>query len=109
MSIAVFEEYREVLTRKSSLQDLGMTTRDIAAVLEYLAYVSEPVTIRFHLRPNLRDENDNMFVELAFASQSRYLVTSNVKDFRSGELRFDSFEVITPAEFVRIWRKKNED
>jgi predicted nucleic acid-binding protein len=42
-------------------------------------------------RPNLKDENDNMFVELAIVSQSKFLITNNIKDFVSGELIFDNF------------------
>ena len=36
------------------------------------------------MRPNLRDENDNAFVDLAFASGSAYLITQNVRDFTVG-------------------------
>ena len=44
------------------------------------------------MRPNLRDENDNMFVDLAFASNCQFLVTSNVSDFlQNSELKFDGF------------------
>ena len=62
-----------------------------------------------HPRPNLKDENDNMFVELAIASQSRYLVTSNIKDFVSGELLLNNFQLFTPAQFLKHWRKHHEE
>lgn len=109
VSTGVFEEYRAVLSRKASLVDLGLTKKDVDGVLEFIAYICVPVTIHYGLRPNLRDEDDNMFVELAFASQCRYLVTSNTRDFLSGDLKFDSFETVTSAEFVRVWRKTHEN
>ena len=48
-----------------------------------------------------------MLVELAVTSQSDFLVTSNIKDFRNAELRFDQLNVATPGEFAKIWRSKN--
>lgn len=58
-------------------------------------------------RPNLKDENDNLFVELAIASGSQYLITNNVRDFKSGELKTSSFEFITPYDFWKVLRSKN--
>lgn len=58
-------------------------------------------------RPNLIDEDYNMFVELAIASQSEYLITNNTKDFARSELSFDNFKLSTPAEFATKWRKQN--
>ncbi|MEE9372914.1 MAG: hypothetical protein V3V00_07645, partial [Saprospiraceae bacterium] len=59
-------------------------------------------------RPNLRDENDNLFAECAFASNSNYLITSNIRDFKGGELRGFEFEALTPKDFYQMWRKKHE-
>lgn len=39
-------------------------------------------------------------MELAIAANARYLVTSNVRDFRGGELRFDHIEIIEPARLI---------
>ena len=55
----------------------------------------------------LKDENDNMFVELAVTSNSKYLVTSNTRDFQHSDLIFKGFQLITPAEFVKEWRRNN--
>lgn len=45
------------------------------------------------------DEKDNMVIECAFASNSEYLITSNVRDFKSGELKGFKFKVVPPREF----------
>lgn len=109
ISIPVFLEYREVLLRPKSLRDLGISRRETESVLSFIAYVAKSHSIRFLMRPNLIDESDNKFIELAFASNSRLLITSNVSDFtRHAELKFDSFEVITPGEFIKTWRRNHE-
>jgi predicted nucleic acid-binding protein len=46
---------------------------------------------RFLFRPNLKDEADNMFVELAVVSNSHYLATSNLRDYRNSNLIFKRY------------------
>jgi putative PIN family toxin of toxin-antitoxin system len=109
LSIPVFLEYRAVLTRPKTLIDIRWKEEEIEAFLRFIAYIGKPITIHYLMRPNLTDEDDNMFVDLAFASNSRFLITSNLADFtQQTELKFDSFEVVTPAQFVRWWRKRYE-
>ena len=48
-------------------------------------------------------------VELAIASQNDFLITSNVRDFQQAELKFDQLHVLTPSEFVKIWRAHYAD
>lgn len=105
LSVPVFHEYRDVLTREKSLEDFELTFTDVEKFLRFVAYVGKPYKIYYLFRPNLKDENDNMLVELAVTSQSDYLITSNIKDFRNAELKFESLRVITPGNFVKLWRK----
>ena len=107
LSVPLFEEYEDVLKRKESLQDFELDTEDIDRFLRFIAYVGKPFNTYFLFRPNLKDEKDNMLVELAITSQSDYLVTSNVKDFKNAELTFDKLKVVTPSEFAKIWRSKD--
>ena len=109
ISIPVFNEYADVLNRKKTLEDLHLTKKDIQYFLDFVCLVGFPFDISFLLRPNLKDESDNMFVELAFASNSRFLITSNISDFsKETNLLFDSFQIVTPAQFLTIWRKYHE-
>ncbi|TGL21506.1 putative toxin-antitoxin system toxin component, PIN family [Leptospira levettii] len=109
LSTPVFVEYSDVLLRDKSILDLALSKKEINLVLDFLAYVATPFSINYLLRPNLGDENDNLFVELAFASNSRYLITSNIKDFNENkDLKFDSFKVITPTDFAKFWRLNYE-
>ncbi len=108
LSQPVFAEYQDVLTRPKSLEAFGLSRRDVVKFLRYIAYIGEKFDPYFLFRPNLKDENDNLFIELAIVSQSRYLITSNTKDFVSGELLFDNFTLVTPAKFIAIWREFHE-
>lgn len=109
LSIPVFNEYEKVLTRPASLKDLNLSLSDIEKVLKFVAYIGRPYTTYFLFRPNLLDESDNIFVELSLVSNCDFLITSNVKDFTTkSELKFDDITIITPSEFVKLWRTKNE-
>lgn len=98
-------EYRDVLQRPKLLQKLKVSAQESSDMIDMIAQVGEPYSIFYRWRPNLRDEADNMVVELAVHSQSLFLITNNIRDFApANELKFDSFRVITPADFVRMWR-----
>ena len=83
LSVPLFEEYEAVLKRKKSLEDFGLDVEDIDKFLRFIAYVGKPYKTYFLFRPNLKDEKDNMVVELAVTSQCDYLVTNNTKDFKN--------------------------
>ena len=110
MSYKVIKEYEDVLKRESMLEKLQLNKEDIDDFLSYLAYISYPFEPTYILRPNLKDENDNIFIELSFVSNADYLITNNIKDFTiDNELKFDSFKIITPGDFVSQWRSENEN
>ena len=107
LSVPVFFEYQDVLTRDKSLKDFELKLNDVESFLRFIAYIGKTFEIYFLLRPNLKDEKDNKIVELAVTSQSNYLITSNIRDFKNAELKFDELKVITPSEFVKMWRNEN--
>ena len=96
-----------MLKKNTSLKDFELDVEDIEKFLRFIAYVGKPYKTYFLFRPNLKDEKDNMVVELAVTSQSDYLVTSNIKDFKNAELQFDQLKIVTPGEFAKIWRSKD--
>lgn len=50
-----------------------------------------------------------MFMELAFASDARYLITKNTSDFAiKPELTLEGITIITPADFMKLWRNHYE-
>ena len=109
LSIPVYQEYRDVLYRASTRKETGFSELDMDRVLEFLALVGIATPIDFLWRPNLRDESDNLFVELAVASGSEYLVTRNTRDYTvDSQLLFDSFRVVNPRELLSEWRLRRE-
>jgi putative PIN family toxin of toxin-antitoxin system len=109
LSYPVICEYEDVLKRPDNQKRLQLTENDIDAFLAFIAYIAIPYDPTFLMRPNLRDENDNIFAELAFIANANYLVTSNIRDFTiDTELSLDNFKILNPHEFIKIWRKKNE-
>jgi putative PIN family toxin of toxin-antitoxin system len=109
ISIPVYKEYQDVMKRKRTLEFIKKSEEDIDIVLEFIALVGEPFVMNYLWRPNLRDEKDNIFTELAFNSGSKYLITKNIKDFTiDSELILDSFEIISPSDFLSKWRSLNE-
>ncbi len=109
LSVPVFLEYCEVLKRPSTLAKTGLSEKNVNAVLDLIAYASYKYRIDYLYRPNLSDESDNKFVELALASNSDYLVTTNTKHFTvENELSLHPVIVVTPGQFIRLWRVENE-
>jgi len=106
LSVPVFSEYQDVLSRNKSLKDFKLQMDDVEKLLRFIAYIAKTFEIYFLLRPNLKDEEDNMILELAVTSQSDFLVTNNIKDFKSTELKFEQLKIVTPSEFLKTWRNK---
>ena len=108
VSTQVYLEYYEVLARKKSLDNLNLSKEEVEDFLDLIALLSQKHSIYFLLRPNLPDEKDNIFVECAFASNSEYLITSNIKDFKNSELGKFNYKLITPSQFYKLWSGQNE-
>lgn len=109
LSMQVFNEYEDVLKRPSTLKDLNLTSGNIDKVLQFLAFIGKPYTTFYLFRPNLEDESDNIFVELAIVSNCNYVITNNVRDFTvKSELKFKDLKIINPSDFVKMWRKNYE-
>lgn len=108
LSVQVYFEYYDVLVRSENLEKLNLSKNEVEDVLDLLALLAQKHSIYYLLRPNLIDEKDNLFVECAFASNSEYMITSNVRDFKGGELKGFRFRVLTPGDFYRLWRQEHE-
>jgi putative PIN family toxin of toxin-antitoxin system len=107
LSVPVFEEYRQVLLRDRTLRETGRSRQEMESVLDFLALVGVPTPIHFLWRPNLPDPGDDMFVELAVASGSEYVVTRNSRHYGTGVLDLGA-RVVTPPAFLRQWRMSHD-
>lgn len=97
LSVALYTEWQDVLSRPEHLP-LGMGPEDARGFLRYLASIAHLQEVYYLWRPFLRDPDDDMVLECAVASGSRYLVTHNLRDFR--KITELGVEPLTPAEFL---------
>ncbi len=103
LSVPLYSEYQDVLTRKEHLTGVS-TVEDILSFLRYVCSIAHRQKIFFLWRPWLKDPKDDMVLELAVASRSKYIITHNLQDFK----KIDEFGInaIPPAIFLQILRGK---
>jgi putative PIN family toxin of toxin-antitoxin system len=98
LSVALYMEWQAVLTRPEH-RPPGVDAEQMLNFLRYLSSVSHLQDVHYLWRPFLRDANDDMVLECAIASGSRYIITHNVRDFhRSQEL---GVRAMTPGSFLQ--------
>lgn len=104
VTVPLYVEYQDVLTRPEIMRS-HYTTNEAIAFTRYLVSIAHKQAVHFLWRPWLKDPKDDMVLEAALASQSRYIVTYNLKDFlnRSIEETFKIYPV-SPQQFLNIIR-----
>jgi putative PIN family toxin of toxin-antitoxin system len=104
LSIPLYAEYQDVLTRPEHMSGES-TAEEILAFLRYICSIAHRQRIFFLWRPWLPDPKDDMVLETAVASQSRHIVTYNLRDFRDVEKHF-GIKPVTPGKFLHIIRSQ---
>lgn len=99
ISVALALEYEDVLKRPDLL--VNVSVAEIDRFLNYFFQASKLIPSVQGRRPNLRDPNDELILELAVES-SAMIVTYNKADF-AGAGRF-GIVVKAPAEFLKMLR-----
>lgn len=96
LSTVLLFEYEDVLKRNKKI--LKLTDSDIDRILDNLCALSRHQKIYYLWRPYLSDPKDDHILELAVASETKTIVTHNIKDF----IGVDKFgvRVITPKELL---------
>ena len=97
VSVPLFIEYESVAKRAGNA--VGLTANDINAILDYILSKSSIREIFYLWRPFLKDPNDDLVLEVAVESQSKYIITFNKRDFRGVETF--GIKAVTPQEFIR--------
>lgn len=106
ISVPLYLEYSSKMYNAAQKAASTLTGNQLDAILSALAYYGVEVPIYYQLRPNLKDENDNMVFECAAHFNAEKIITHNVKDFTDPELEHYRIEIITPGEFIKILRKE---
>ena len=96
LSTTLLFEYEDVLKRNRLV--LRVSNQEIEKILDYFCGHSEHQKIHFLWRPRLPDPKDDHVLELAFASQTKFIVTHNIKDFKGVEAF--GIRSITPQELL---------
>jgi putative PIN family toxin of toxin-antitoxin system len=105
ISVPLFLEYQSQMLGAVGRGKSGLSKGQVGAILSVLAHYGVEVPIYFKLRPNLKDENDNMVFECAANYGADAIVTHNVRDFRNPELRGYGIEFIKPKDFLQQIRR----
>ncbi len=108
LSVPLVLEYEAVLKRAEHLSVIGLETNELDAVLDALVAVGEPIQLRFHWRPTLKDPSDEMVLQTAVNGGADRLVTFNVKHLREGALRF-GLHVGPPGETWKELQKGSHE
>ena len=98
---ALFNEYEDVLSRPEIQARAKYTIDEMDQILDGFLSVCTWVKVNYLWRPNLKDEGDNHLIDLAVASNTQWIVTQNIKDLNSGELKF-SFRSVSPDELIEV-------
>lgn len=106
ISVPLFLEYQASLMATVNKREVPLTAEQVAAVLAALAHYGAEVPIYFRLRPNLKDENDNMVFECAANFGAEAIITHNVRDFRQPELKGYGISILKPDEFLQRIRRQ---
>jgi len=96
ISVPLFLEYEAVAKRTGLVS--GLTNEEINVILDYILSKSSIREIFYLWRPYLKDPKDDLVLEVAVESQSKYIITFNKKDYKG----IDKFgiKVVTPQEFM---------
>jgi len=93
-------EYTDVLTRTRNMQHYSHLSQDeIESFIDDICTISYHQKIHFLWRPFLKDNNDDMVLEVAVNSGAKAIVTFNSKDFKGVKEKFD-IDIITPKTFL---------
>lgn len=100
MGAALLAEYEDVLGRSPLFAKSRLSPAERSELLDIFLANCRWTRIYFGWRPNLRDEGDNHLVELAVAGGASHIVTLNLRDLKSMELRFPGLGVVTPTQLL---------
>lgn len=100
ISVPLYLEYESRIEKQVTKGVFKISAQAKNAILRALAFYADEVPIFYKIRPNLKDENDNMVFECAANYSADYIITHNISDFQKGELAPYYFEIVPPKLFL---------
>jgi uncharacterized protein len=102
MGAALFAEYEDVLSREALFVRSRLSQAERQDLLDVFLSMCRWTRIYYGWRPNLRDEGDNHLIELAVAGGADCVVSHNLRDLRSNELKFPRLHLRTPSQLLKL-------
>ena len=94
-------EYSDVLTREKHMKQYNnLRKEEIEKFIDDICLISHKQKIYFLWRPFLRDQNDDMVLEVAANSKAKAIITFNPKDFKGVKEKFN-IDILTPKQFLQ--------
>jgi putative PIN family toxin of toxin-antitoxin system len=104
LSVPLAMEYEAVCLRPRHRLEAGISIREVEIFVNAVIAPAEPVRNHFLWRPQLRDPNDEMVLEVAVDGRADALVTFNVRDYGTAAAQF-GVDILLPREaLTRISR-----
>ncbi len=97
LTVSLYEEYSDVLRRPPLANDIS--EKEIEGFLDFFCKRASLQEVFFLWRPFLRDSKDDMVVEAAVASQSKIIITHNIRDFEGIEIF--GIEALLPKDYLK--------
>jgi len=101
ISVPLILEYESIVVRE--LNHLKINKKDLDIFLDYICTIGKKYDIYYLWRPFLKDPKDDFILELAYTSDSDFIITFNKKDFR-GAQEF-GIKTLSPQEFLDLLEK----
>ena len=98
---ALFREYEDVFGRTALFGKSRLEAHEREELLDIFFACCEWTRVYYLWRPNLKDEADNHLVELAVAGGANFIVTRNLRDLQSAELKFGGFKAVSPDRLLK--------
>lgn len=97
-------EYEGKIDQKIEVGFLSVSKSDCRRILDALCAMAKPIWKPFQVRPVLVDPSDDKILECAVSGNCTHIITFNKRDFPTAATRPYGIKVMTPGEFLRIWR-----
>jgi predicted nucleic acid-binding protein len=97
-------EYEALCRKADHRLAAGLKEQQVEIFLDAVIAMAEPVETHFLGRPQLRDPNDEMVLEVAVNGRANAVVTFNLRDFGNVPNRF-GVELMLPRDAIRKIRQ----
>jgi predicted nucleic acid-binding protein len=104
LNVPLALEYEAVCQKADHRLAAGLKEQQVEIFVDTVIAMAEPVETHFLWRPQLRDPNDEMVLEVAVNGRANALVTFNLRDFGNVPSRF-GVELLLPREVIRRIRR----